>query len=178
VLRAEPDWTALPEAAPAAIRSLLKRCLQKDRLQRLRHITDARFQIEEIQSAPAAPQPRVRAKPRSHERIWWIGAVAILLIVAALWALRQSQRPIPQAPEMRLEIVTPGDTANSAFALSPDGQKLVFLAQGQYWLRPLDSETAKPLPGTENGGSIFWSPDSRSFAFSAADHLKRFDMDL
>jgi Tol biopolymer transport system component len=178
VLRAEPDWTALPEAAPVAVRSLLKRCLQKDRLRRLRHITDARFQIEEVQSAPAAPLRAVRAKPRSHERIWWIGAVAILLIAAATLALRDRQRQIPQLPEMRLQIVTPGDSANSAFALSPDGQKLVFLAQGQYWLRLLDSETAKPLPGTENGGSIFWSPDSRSFAFSAADHLKRFDMDL
>src|SRR5215468_2367376 len=91
VLRAELDWTALPEAVPAAIRSLLKRCLQKDRLRRLRHITDARFQIEEVQSAPAAPLPAFRAKPRSQERIWWIGAVAILLIAAATLAVRDRQ---------------------------------------------------------------------------------------
>jgi Tol biopolymer transport system component len=79
---------------------------------------------------------------------------------------------------MRLQIVTPTDGSNAAFALSPDGQKLVFLAQGQYWLRPLNSEKADPLPGTENGGAMFWSPDSRSFAFSASDQLKRFDIDL
>jgi serine/threonine protein kinase len=174
VLRAEPDWTALPEATPAAIRSLLKRCLQKDRLRRLRHIADARFQIEEVQSAPAAPETAVRSKTRSLE---WIVAVIVVLYAVAM-TLREHQPKTPQAPEMRLQIVTPGDSANSAFALSPDGQKLVYLAQGQYWLRQLDSETPKPLPGTENGGSIFWSPDSRSFAFSAADHLKRFDMDL
>ena len=79
---------------------------------------------------------------------------------------------------MRLQIVTPTESFNSSFALSPDGRKLVFLAQGQYWLRPLNSEKAEPLPGTENGGAVFWSPDSRSFAFSASDHLKRFDIDL
>jgi serine/threonine protein kinase len=175
VLRAEPDWTLLPEATPAAIRSLLKRCLQKDRLRRLRHITDARFQIEEVQSAPAPREPAVRSKARSFE---WIFAVGLLLIFAAAMVLRERQPKIPQAPEMRLQIVTPGDAGNAMFALSPDGQKLVFRSQGQYWLRPLDSETSKPLPGTENSGSIIWSPDSRSFAFSAADQLKRFDMDL
>jgi serine/threonine protein kinase len=176
VLRAEPDWTALPEATPAAIRSLLKRCFQKDPLRRLRHITDARFQIEEVQSAPAAPEHAVRAKRRWRERIWWMEPIVFLLIAAVV--LRDRQAKIPQAPEMRLQIVTPEDAGNAMFALSPDGQKLVFRAQGQYWLRPLDSETSKPLPGTENSGSIIWSPDSRSFAFSAADQLKRFDMDL
>ena len=156
VLRAEPDWTALPESTPAAIRSLLKRCLQKDRSRRLRDIVDARFQIEESQSAPDVSEPAAPAQRVSRER-----------------------RPqAPQAPEMRLQIVTPPEASNSSFAPSPDGQKLVFLAQGQYWLRPLNSEKADPLPGTENGGSLFWSPDNRSFAFSASDHLKRFDFDL
>ena len=42
----EPDWTALPATTPAPIRSLLRRCLQRDPKQRLRDIADARFQIE------------------------------------------------------------------------------------------------------------------------------------
>src|SRR5207249_582204 len=45
VMTKEPDWTALPAATPAAIRSLLRRCLQKDPVRRLREIADARFQI-------------------------------------------------------------------------------------------------------------------------------------
>src|SRR6202171_4720151 len=35
VLRTEPDWSQLPEATPAAIRILLRRCLRKDKRQRL-----------------------------------------------------------------------------------------------------------------------------------------------
>jgi serine/threonine protein kinase len=41
VLRAEPDWTSLPQTTPPGIRSLLKRCLQGDTKRRLRDIADA-----------------------------------------------------------------------------------------------------------------------------------------
>lgn len=177
VLRAEPDWAALPPATSPAIRSLLKRCLQKDRSRRLRHVADARFQIEEVQSG-TPHEPAVPLRSGSGERIWWIGAVVILSIAAAALALRGRPLHAPQVPEMRLQIDTPAEGSNTAFALSPDGRKLVFAAQGQLWLRPLESETAKPLPGTENAGTLFWSPDSRSFGFSATDQLKRFDIDL
>jgi serine/threonine-protein kinase len=36
VVRAEPDWTLLPDAMPSRIRDLLRRCLQKDKSLRMR----------------------------------------------------------------------------------------------------------------------------------------------
>ena len=50
VLRAEPDWTALPSETPAGLRRLLLRCLKKDPRARLRDIGDARQQIEDLTS--------------------------------------------------------------------------------------------------------------------------------
>ena len=41
VLRSEPNWQALPANTPREIRSLLKRCLEKDPRRRLRDIGDA-----------------------------------------------------------------------------------------------------------------------------------------
>ena len=38
VLTREPDWAALPDATPVALRRLLHRCLQKDPARRLHHI--------------------------------------------------------------------------------------------------------------------------------------------
>jgi eukaryotic-like serine/threonine-protein kinase len=59
VIRAEPDWSELPTGAPSGIRRLLARCLHKDRSQRLRDITDARFQIEEALSDSVRPETAV-----------------------------------------------------------------------------------------------------------------------
>src|ERR1700688_4027599 len=51
VVRAEPDWQALPVATPLKVRDLLRRCLQKDRRLRLRDAGDARIEIEDALAA-------------------------------------------------------------------------------------------------------------------------------
>jgi len=65
-------------------------------------------------------------------------------------------------------------------AISPDGRQVVFSAisdkKVQLWLRPLDSPTAHPLEGTENGYYPFWSPDSKSIGFFVWDKLKKLDV--
>ena len=48
ILEREPDWSALPSAAPVAIRRLLFRCLIKDSKQRLRDVGDVRIEIDAI----------------------------------------------------------------------------------------------------------------------------------
>src|SRR5205085_378675 len=41
------------------------------------------------------------------------------------------------------------------------------------FVRPLDSLTARVLPGTEDAARPFWSPDSRSIGFQAHQKLQR-----
>jgi serine/threonine protein kinase/tetratricopeptide (TPR) repeat protein len=48
ILEREPDWSALPVAAPARVRDLLKRCLQKDAADRPRDIGDLRLELTAI----------------------------------------------------------------------------------------------------------------------------------
>src|SRR5687767_2453318 len=52
ILRAEPDWNALPASTPAAIRRLLNRALQKDPKRRLQDMADARIEIEDAIASP------------------------------------------------------------------------------------------------------------------------------
>jgi serine/threonine protein kinase len=47
VIGAAPDWNVLPDATPVAIQRLLRRCLQKEAHDRLRHIGDARLEIDD-----------------------------------------------------------------------------------------------------------------------------------
>src|SRR5207244_1181607 len=60
VLRAEPDWTALPADLPTPVRTLVKRCLEKDRKRRIPDISVAQFLLNETPTeTAAAPSPVV-----------------------------------------------------------------------------------------------------------------------
>ena len=178
VLKGEPDWRALPAATPAPIRSLLRRCLQRDPKRRLRDIADARFQIDDALSEPATPVTAPRRK--SHERIGW---VAGLIAVAAAVAGSTRYLAPPQAgvdDEVRFEITTPPTADPTSFAISPDGKKIVFEATSdgtsRLWLRLLDAVSVRPLAGTEAATRPFWSADSRLVGYSVNGQVNAIDV--
>jgi Tol biopolymer transport system component len=186
VLRAEPDWAALPDEVPTPIRKLLTRCLQKDARKRLPHIGAARLELEEAMAHPQAERqgPTVAPAERRRARVAptiaaAALAIAALLAVPAVTHLRES--PAATLPEMRVEIATP-PTSDPSLALSPDGRHLAFVAatdggQVQLWVRSLGDTAARPLPGTEDARFPFWSPDGRSIGFFSRSMLKRIDLD-
>ena len=100
-------------------------------------------------------------------------------------------RPAETIRATRFQISAPdGTTFESALSgsagfaggsISPDGRRLVFTARDAagkilLWLRPMDSVTAQPLPGTEDASLPFWSPDSQQVGFFAQGKLKRIDI--
>ena len=61
VLKGEPDYSALPADTPFLTRRLVRRCLEKDRRERLRHIGDARADLRDsLELRDAAPARHVR----------------------------------------------------------------------------------------------------------------------
>jgi len=66
VLKQEPDWTQLPTDLPPAIRTLLQRCLVKDRRQRVADIAVAQFVLTQ-QTAVSSESP-ARALEPGHAR--------------------------------------------------------------------------------------------------------------
>jgi Tol biopolymer transport system component len=104
----------------------------------------------------------------------------MMLVYSALPWL-QDDPPPSDRPEIRTSVVTPPSTVPISVAISPDGKRIVFVATSngvsQLWLRRLDSDNAQPLRGTEGARYPFWSPDSRSVAFSSGARLMRLDLD-
>ena len=179
VLRASPDWTRMPAETPEAIRQLLHRCIEKDRKERLPHIGSARIEIREALSGRQMDVPVAQRVTARSNRVWL--SVSILMTIIAAIAIALALRPSPQPPERRLEIMTPPTTEVTSFAIAPNGQAIVFeaISDGapKLWLRPLDSVSHRPIPGTDGGTAPFWSPDSRSIGFFADGKLKRVDID-
>jgi Tol biopolymer transport system component len=179
VLKSDPDWTVLPSTIPQPLVQLLRHCLQKDRNRRLRHIADARFQIEQALTAPAASAAAPTVGRQGGQWIWKAVATAGVIAAAAIAAWHFASAPAA-APETRLQIVTPQALTLTSFAISPDGRKVVYEAvsntKDQLWLRRLESENAQALPGTEGATQPFWSADGKSVGFFADGKLKRIDV--
>jgi serine/threonine protein kinase len=137
VLAREPDWTALPTTIAPAIRTLLRRCLDKDLRQRIGDIAAARFVLSEYEKlmpavSTAAPQP----SPPSGIPLWRRATTpAATLIVgslvtgASVWF---AVRPLPPRIS-RLTMATSSAAALSVsandrdLAITPDGSRIVYV---------------------------------------------------
>jgi len=183
VVRAEPDWQALPEATQPAIRTLLLRCLRKDKQQRLPEASSIRIEIEDAIAAPVlGPTAIVPAKASWRQAVMLASVAMVAAIVAgfAVWTLKPS--PTPQ-PVSRFTITLPpgqqlaGMDAGPAVALTPDGSHLAYVAtQGgtqQIYLRAMDSLDARPVSGTEGAVEPFFSPDGQWLGFFADGKLRK-----
>ena len=101
LLEREPDWSALPATTPATVRSLIQRCLQKDKSRRLHDVADARIELEDALAALPASAPLAPATGRWPPRPWRsrpvvLAAVALgVLLAAAAWLLRPRASPPP-----------------------------------------------------------------------------------
>jgi len=170
VIMKEPDWSTVPRSTPAAIRKLLRRCLEKDPRRRLQAIGEARLVIESPEEGTA---PEDSQASRRHGFEWGIAGVLLGgLISGAILRIITPQAPLRQVRHLEimllpaLSISTPNPTE---LALSPDGTNLVFSAQQgdktQLYQRRLEETEAKPIAGTEGGVAPFFSPDGASVAF-------------
>ncbi len=180
IIKNEPEWSALPAETPAAVRTLLRRCLQKDPRERLRAAGDALLELKQPPAAEAILPPRAAgARPRAM--VWAITATAALATaIALLLALVHFREAPPEQRLIKLTLLPPDKTSFGAIAVSPDGRRVAFTAtdasgKTQLWVRPLDALAAQPLAGTEGARHPFWSPDSRWIGFSAEGKLQKIE---
>ncbi len=164
VLKLDPDFSAMPAETPGSIRNLIRRCLTKDRKQRLQAIGEARIVLEAPEAVAASP-------PMGSETragfLWWAAVIVLLAISGvALWEWLK-----PRPPELRavIRFTTPlqGKGLMPPPAVSRDGSRvaIVVSAGEPIKLRILDQFESRPIPGTEGAFFVCFSPDGQSIAF-------------
>ena len=171
VIMSEPE---IPKSAPPQVRSLLRRCLEKDPQFRLQAIGEARISL-------ARPSPEVPDTPPAGRGVpWWApGAAAVMILVLAFFLWRVT-RPVYQ-PMERLSVDLGPEAVDDYFitaAISPDGTRIVFPVRtpGNLTMlatRLLDQHNPAILPGTANAGQPFFSPDGQWIGFAADQKLKK-----
>jgi len=199
ILKADPPDLPVPnDARLPALTRIVRHCLEKNPDERFQSAQDLAFALQSsstIDSAASAAASALSgpvsasAPRRRRERVAWAMAAVFCLSTIGLAVLPYLRRT-PAAPVLRVAIPVPeagafrrlvGSAVPNPLALSPDGKYLAFVAAVGttpfLWLRPLDSQTANQLRGTEGAVGPFWSPDSQSIAFFAGGRLKRVGVD-
>ena len=193
VLREEPDWSALPPDTPPAIRTLVRRCLEKDARRRLHDIADARIEIAEARdptrsAATPAAAPAARGAWRKGLAIavpLAASLVGSLVILALLDFIQRPPSPAVSLPPMvrfGLDLPRGFHVIGAIPALSPDGRRLAFLAmddaqRSSVWMRSLDEVESRPVPGTEDArAAVFWDPEGTRLGFATETRVRMVDL--
>src|SRR5947207_4329583 len=162
--------------APAPIKTLLRRCLDRDAKTRLRDIGEARVTIARYLADPTNGDVPSATKP-THQWVAW-AAVAILVVVAIVGWLRPRPGPNGAAVDLAFTIAPAagglarvGDI-HATPEISPDGSAVIFYGDGVH-VRRLNQLTSEPVRTGRFTNPGFWSPDSRSFVFTDGMNLKK-----
>jgi serine/threonine-protein kinase len=185
VLRGEPDLSALPADVPISIRTLIERCLEKDRRKRVGDISTALFVLRE----PSILKPSARldvtssAIPAPTRPLWRrlapIGATALAAAAIGgtlVWRFNASEAKPPSVTRFSFPLGDGQRLANnsrSVLAVSPDGSKIVYVANGRLYVRAISDLEARPIPGSDIAPPVIglfdpvFSPDGNAVALLA-----------
>ncbi len=192
-----PPISSLQPMTPPALDRVVKKCLAKEPEKRWQAASDVCDELKWIadggsQAGTPAPVSATRKNPLNDARLAWIVAAVIFLTALALGSFAHF-RPAPQQtnavrftlfPPEKWSLAGTGTVTTGASApvmISPDGQKIAFVAVSEegkslLWVRSLDALTAQSLAGTEGASAPFWSPDSRTLGFFTGGKLKKIDV--
>ncbi len=131
VLKDHIDLSALPPETPAAIRGLLRHCLERSPKNRLRDIGDARLAIDEVLAgggADTAVASKVATPPRlSMGRLAPWALLLLVLGAAAGWLVSRAGAPASaESKAFTLRRLTELPGLEGQPDLSPDGRQVVY----------------------------------------------------
>lgn len=188
VLRAEPDWAALPAETPPLIRRLLSRCLERDSKQRLHDIGDARLEVEEaiaqmrgLQSTSSFAAPLAGPAPSGRRRTALLALTGLAIAAVAFLVGRRVAGPSADragtATPIHSTVQLPEGTflagwASPVLAISRDGRKLAYVATtgehsgNRLYVHHLDRGETQLVPDSDTAEGPFFSPDGQWVAFA------------
>ena len=188
VMKSDVDVKTLSPDLPETLRTVLRRCLEKDPLQRIRDMGDVRLAMEgafetEV-NAPSEPfiVPPLKVWQRPVPLVLTVLGVVVVTGLS-VWSLMRQTQPEPR-DLVRFVVPTPpgGRLALNArspdVAVSPDGRHIVYTtgistSTRQLYLHHLDQLEATPIRGTERGNHPFFSPNGESVGFREGGTIKQ-----
>jgi eukaryotic-like serine/threonine-protein kinase len=132
VVGRDPDWPALPDATPPSIRSLLRRCLQKEASRRWHHMSDVRIELEEAIAAFSSPREISGEVPSLTKHGWQrtVSFIAVAVLIAATgsiaWRVSKGNASRTTTAIGPLTRLTADATFTTDPSISADGQLVAY----------------------------------------------------
>lgn len=179
ILTGDPDWSRVPGPAPSSLTGLIKRCLRKEPRQRIQSAGDIRVALEELGSTEGNTAVRRSRTPwlmLAGSALLFAGAIATLLIG------NSAGRTVATPDPVRANVLLPPEGPlwfddGVSLAMSRDGRTLAWVGGSGFarrlWVRAVGQLEAKPLAGTEEASTPFFSPDGEWLAFFTTTALKK-----
>ena len=182
VVRLDPNWDALSSDVPHPLRTLMQKCLAKDRRRRISDIAAASFAIEAMSEVSA----NAAASPRTRNRLWQrIGipvsmfllgtAAAGGFVLFAVPPLSTIQPVTRLAMPASVDAPVAYDGADRILTVSPDGSRIVYTSANvspyvngipvRLFARKLDQLQNTLLAGPGDVRDPFFSPDGEWVGF-------------
>src|SRR5207302_8291042 len=179
-----------------ALGQLVRTCLAKDPDERFQSAHDLKLQLQWIAGGGTeAGIPAVVSSRRKRiSKVLMVAVFAgwMVAAIATMFAVTYARRLVVAKHLAHSQIVQPSgfdfaSVIQGAPALSPDGQRLAFVAIkagttrdetaicSKIFIRQMSSADAVPVVGTEGASFPFCSPDGRYLIFFAQGKLKKVD---
>jgi len=171
------------DGLPEKFGHVVERCLAPDPEERWQAAGDIQRELkwagtERVQALP--PRRSLR-----REVVWAAIALAgVLAAVTLAFVGALALRRTPEAPPLPTVkfTFTPHRLARGSYtdidaevSISPDGRHISYVESddGQLWLRDLNQEQARPVPGAKGVYQAFWSPDNQFIGYTEGRELMR-----
>jgi eukaryotic-like serine/threonine-protein kinase len=184
ILEKEPD--PIGASHPPMLNRIIRACLAKDPADRLQSAHDAAIDLRWIAESPKDARTSESATAFPQLKKSWLVLLAVAAVaLAALAAFAgYSANPTIAVESLHAELPPPdkftfdttGDVGGMP-VLSPQGDRVAFVAHSSdaktLWVRPLNSDLAQQLEGTQGASHPFWSPDGRNLGYFANGKLMK-----
>ena len=187
--------TALRTGVPIVLDGIIAKALSKDTGTRYQNVEELPADLKgldsrsisksRISTRTSSGQANIRT---SHQNrvlslvtTFMVGVVLTGLAAWFAWPLphlvNRWNISLPESAPIAPIGNAPGPVGRPALAISPDGSKIVYVADidgtTQLYLRPLDRFEVIPIPGTEDAYYPFFAPDGQWVGFFAGNQLKK-----
>jgi serine/threonine protein kinase len=185
IVNEEPQPPREIAPVPPDLEKMILRCLRKEPSRRYQTMADLKVALEDLEteiSGPPVQASKLASKlgPSRRPAIRRVALFAAAISAAVLMtfiSMQVFQRSPEGSPQRTVKFtITPANlvrgsdyNTDSEVNISRDGKHIAYVESqgGQLWIRDIDQEKARPVPGATAVYQTFWSPDNQSIGYSA-----------